>query len=64
MSTLNDLGYKLQPSAPNAQGLCTFAIIDAHGAEVATIDRACTLDEAFAAAREFVESELEKYLSD
>jgi len=57
--TLAQYGYKLQAGKPNADGLCLFTILDKDNCEVATIDRPCTLDEAFAAAREFVESEVE-----
>lgn len=60
MSALNDLGYRLVASAPNDAGLCTFAIVDSEGAEVATLDAPCTLDEAMSAARRFAESEIQE----
>lgn len=53
--TLHERGYELWSSKPDANGYCMFRIIEiATGKSIADIDRACTLDEAFAAARRFV----------
>ena len=57
---LEQAGYKLIASKPNADGYCMFKVFDSDGCEVAAIDRPCTLDEALFAARAFVENELEE----
>ena len=54
---LEQAGYKLIAGKPNADGYCMFKVVDSDGCEVAVIDRPCTLEEAFVAARQFLESE-------
>lgn len=55
--SLNELGYRLQASKPDADGLCNFKIIDRDGEEVARTDTPGTLDDAFAMAAKFVMEE-------
>lgn len=60
MSAFTDLGYRIVASKPNAEGLCTFRIVDADNAEVARLDEPCTLDAALAAAERFAKQEMQE----
>ena len=54
---LSALGYKLQPSKPDDEGLMLFKLIDADGQEVAATDARGTVEDALVMARKFIESE-------
>lgn len=54
MSILTQYGLQLIAGKPDAEGLCTYKLMCGNE-EFATIDRACTLDEALAAAEQFLE---------
>lgn len=54
--SLQTSGYKLVPSKPNANGLCTFKLIDIETKEViAETDEPSTLEYALISAREIIE---------
>jgi hypothetical protein len=51
---LKDYGYELKASQPDADGLCTFKLIDSDGDEVAHTDEPGTGEDALKMARKFI----------
>jgi hypothetical protein len=51
---INAHGYKLQASAPNAEGLCTFELNNLRTGDFVEIKTPCTLEQALEAARIYV----------
>jgi hypothetical protein len=58
MGILTQFDFELQPSKPNAQGLCTFKIVDCATKQViAETEELSTLEYALIAARNFIKRE-------